>query len=437
MTGRGNHKMPDEEDEEDEDTGEDNFEEDDVLDEEGYPEDEGEPRKTHWRKEREGDMTRKEAKDYPKVGEFLKQNPDTIKQIARKTGIPEDFMETVGPDLGNFLAKYLYMVMGGKGKALDPEKMKWFKDLKNDLEPLVKAFYKYFVKKQAGKMGLTDEDLQKMQEIQQSQGTDAAMTFLKERVEQAQAPQDVALPPEWQSEDGEIVVEDDRQVPLDPNAPPPARLMTQPQRGLPSIEELAARAGVAPEKLAPRGDMNAQKAMPLSSDPNTIRAMLAQERERIRKGDLYSQRKPQDYQLPSATSSMSDLNIAGADEIMSAMAEEAAKFRADNEQRMAEAQQRATKSATTPPVRPPIQTPQPRPVIPITPPLTTSPPPTKEGDDLLEPTVPEDFPSLNNLKKMKRPEVEEWARRIGLDPAQFKNKWELLEAIAKAVEGGN
>lgn len=426
MTGRNNGEKKEDDNGGDDDYNDDGeFEEDDVLDDEAGGYEDEEPRKTHWRKEQDGDMTRKEAKDFPKVGEYLRENPDTVRQIAQRTGIPEDFMETVGPDLGNFLAKYLYMVMGGKGKALDPEKMKWFRDLKTDIEPLVKAFYKYFVKKQAGKMGLTDEDLTNLQQIQQEQGTDAAMAFLKEKVDKAQNPNampDPELPPEWQSDDGKVVVQDDRQVPLNPQAEPPQRLQRSP--GLPGIEELAQRAGVQPERLAPRGDSHIQKTVTIDTNTDNIRAMMLQEREKIRSGDLYSQRKPSDYSLPQGSGGEDGLTLAGAGDVMDALKQEADRMKTDGEKRIQERQETYQHSQSQP-VKP-----NPMSIVLGGPDLSL------KEDDILEPAVSEDFPSLNKLKKMKRPELEVWSRKIGVDPAPYNNKWELLEAITKALEGG-
>ena len=435
MTGRNNGEKKNEDDGGDDDFEDDsdNFDEEDILDDESGGYEDEEPRKTTWRKEQEGDMTRKEAKDYPKVGEYLRENPDTVKQIAQKTGIPEDFMETVGPDLGNFLAKYLYMVMGGKGKAMDPEKMKWFKDLKNDLEPLVKAFYKYFVKKQASKMGLTDEDLANLQQIQQEQGTDAAMAFLKEKVDTAQGRAPIAdpqLPPEWQSQDGKTVVQDDRQVPLNPQAEPPERFQRRP--GLPGIEELAQRAGVSPDKLAPRGDAHVQKTVPITTDTDNIIAMMQQEREKIKSGDLYSQRKPSDYNLPQNTGGEDGLTLAGAGEVMEALKQDTERMKMDGEKRI---QERQSKQETL--QQPYSQTRRVQPVLPEPVDVMGLNAPDLKESDILEPNVTEDFPSLTKLKKMKRPELDVWARKAGVDPTPFNNKWDLLEAMTKALEGGS
>jgi len=436
----------------------DEFNEDDVLDRDGYKEEEV-TKKTDWKKEKKGDMTRKEAQNYPKIGKMIKDHPETIDKIASKTGIPKDFLDSVGPDLGNFISKYAFMVLGGKGTALDPAKLKWFEDLKKDLGPTIKALYSYVIKKQAGKMGMTQEDIAKLHEIQSEQGEEAAALYLQERLSES-TEHNIQIPSEWESEQG-VVAEDDREIPLDPFAEPPKRLMQPGTGGLPSIDELAQRAGVNTQDLEPRGDMFKQTVKPTSTDTDTIKAMMEQEKERVKNGDLYGKRTPEDYNVNTETidtETVANLELPGATEVMDALNEEALKMKQQIQERINNTKEKEdtietkdTNSETVtmkikdiPPellsaptdnsditeaIKQETKTDQSEPL----PTQTTEPQP--QPDEIPTIDIPEDFPALTKLKRMKRKEVNSWARRIGINPTHFRKANDLIDCITETIEG--
>lgn len=439
----------------------------DIYENEGYKEDEINPRKAAGKKDhRAGDMSRKDAKDFPKVGKYLKDD-NTIEQISKRTGVPKDFLKGVGPELGDFVSKYLFMAIGGKGTPLDPQKMKWLKDLRDDVEPLVKAFYTYFVKKQVAKMGLSQDDISKLEQIQQEQGDEAAMMYLQERVGQVQQEKTrkINAPREWQSEDGQTVVRDDSPILIDPNAPPPARL--QPNRGgLLTPKQLAERAGLTSESLSPRGDMHVQRAKPVPSDESNIMEMMAQERERIRSKNLYGPAAPASSNSGGAGGiPMGDLSLKGTDEVMKALQEDAEKFKTENEKRMKEAAEKMKAQATQPTrpqhARPQSQIPQvptvrpfeleddepDREVRPVTQPTEVAEPdtgpepaptpahaPELQPQKDIDPDVIRDLPPLAEIKKMKRPSLEQLAVKLGINPKSFR-KAELVQCIIETLEG--